>query len=655
MVQQHPQLQISQQSKKKSSSSITQHQPQPASSQPQQHSLQQGKVSTTHSSSTSSNEAVRQTTSKGKEPSRQVSPAAAAASGSSKMSTNQGYNLQPQTRPTTNDYSNYSQSYADFSRQNYVKMPQAASGQYSKRSQVQNQGQMNMFVTNDHQYPSYQLMPAPLPHNPAAAGTATAVEGQGDTFFSVNQLVNPSKIPPQFISNAKKASKRSAPSASSSTSNTSSRYAKQSRSAISETAAKNTDNNGGKKDEQRKSSKKPTSNHSTRSLTQPPSVAPSASNSSRSSSSKRSYTAESLFIQDAVVQPASNLVQPAGLPTASANPNQSVQSSASGRHHHYSHHHHHHTHRSQAEKSQTRLPELNWNDTSGSSSHFASFPSISPSPNLFSQDFANFDFSSSMFNTTPDMSTTTSGVSGNSSSKNLQQNQHQRNQMLHQDYIQSVHDQQLFDANFFTNTGSSTTGNPGGALTPPSSIYHHQSQDSHHHHHHEGYGSSNFPRSYSKSTPRATQQMQVQSGSGSSQQMMTTGNDLQGYASQQLSAVGGSSYVNFNLSTIFPEINVTAASDKLAAAALLPPPPPAAVAPSLRTSSTSSVITSSASDFRTPTTATDILPHSIAIFGAASHPPPTPHQMSFGSFAATSFSTTPAVATSSINNFGLNE
>lgn len=600
-------------SEKKSSSSIT-----------QQH-VAQAKVS--HSSTTSSNEATRRQTNQSKtskETSRQVSP----ASGSSKMmntssnqlaaATNQSYHVGPGPQTRANPDYSYGQNYPDFSRhQNYVKMP----GNSRHQIQVQNQSQMAMF--NEHQYPSYDV--------------------QSDTFFSVNQLVNPSKMTPQFMgpsnpsASAKKASKRSS---SSTSTNTSSRYAKQPRvaSTASTEAVKISENNG-KKEERKASSKsqKPSNSNSTRSLTLPTaSIQPPNSNSASRSSNKRSYTAESLFIQD--VQPASNL-QPLP-PVSSANPNQSLQSSSSNRHHHYSPHHHHSTHRSQTEKTQNRLPELNWNDTSGSTSnHFASFPSISPSPNLFSQDFANFDFPSSMFNTTPEMASSTSGgQAGSGNNKNLQQNQHQRNQMLHQDYVHSVHDQQLFDANFFT-SGNASTGNTG-ALTPPS-IYHHQTQDSHHVH--EGYGS-NFARNYKTSSRIPSQnQMQIQTGS----QQMMTGNDLQAYAGSQ----GGSSYVNFNLSTIFPEINVTASSDKIAS--LLPPVPS-----TLRTSASSSTATpvvsssaTSASDFRTSTT--DILPHSIAIFGAG-HPPPAPHQMSFGSFAATSFSTTVS-ATSGINNFSLNE
>ena len=45
-----------------------------------------------------------------------------------------------------------------------------------------------------------------------------------------------------------------------------------------------------------------------------------------------------------------------------------------------------------------RLPEFNWNVGPDSSGHFAPFPSISPSPSLFSQDFGSFDFP--MFTTT---------------------------------------------------------------------------------------------------------------------------------------------------------------------------------------------------------------------------------------------------------------
>ena len=56
--------------------------------------------------------------------------------------------------------------------------------------------------------------------------------------------------------------------------------------------------------------------------------------------------------------------------------------------------HHNHYHRGQ--NSGSRMPELNWGASDAGSNHFvANFPSISPSPNLFSssQDFgAGFDF-----------------------------------------------------------------------------------------------------------------------------------------------------------------------------------------------------------------------------------------------------------------------
>ena len=66
----------------------------------------------------------------------------------------------------------------------------------------------------------------------------------------------------------------------------------------------------------------------------------------------------------------------------------------------HGHHHYHHHHRNVAERS-NKMPELNWNPVGvaadSSSSHFASFPSISPSPNLFSSQDFGFDFSTSMF------------------------------------------------------------------------------------------------------------------------------------------------------------------------------------------------------------------------------------------------------------------
>ena len=139
------------------------------------------------------------------------------------------------------------------------------------------------------------------------------------------------------------------------------------------------------------------------------------------------------------------------------------------------------------------MPELNWNPVAAdSSSHFAPFPSISPSPNLFSQDFGSFDFPTSMFGDMhgaggSSISVSSSSqvpVSSHSSStttttKQQQQRKDQRggyevNMQPHQQLQhnqpppqpQEFHDQQsgqqhIFDANFFSATVP-------GTLTPPS-------------------------------------------------------------------------------------------------------------------------------------------------------------------------------------------
>ena len=76
----------------------------------------------------------------------------------------------------------------------------------------------------------------------------------------------------------------------------------------------------------------------------------------------------------------------------------------------------------------------------------------------------------------------------------------------------------------------------------------------------------------------------------------------------------GSSYVNFNLSTIFPEINFV--SEKLAVHGLLPTQPaPISVA---NPNSKNSVSTSSSVDMRQLATP-DLLPHSIAMLGHSTH------------------------------------
>merc|ERR1711874_193312 len=151
---------------------------------------------------------------------------------------------------------------------------------------------------------------------------------------------------------------------------------------------------------------------------------------------------------------------------------------------------------------------------------------------------------------------------------------------------------------------------------------------------------------------------------------------IQGYSSQQMSnnsaQQGGSSYINFNLSTIFPEINVpgptppvppVSVADKIAA---LLPTVPSSLAPTSARASTSTSLPPllppippptlppvsgvTSTDFRSiPSTTQDILPPSIAIF---QHP--TTHQMNFGSFSASTFSSSTSASATTPNNFSLN-
>ena len=139
-----------------------------------------------------------------------------------------------------------------------------------------------------------------------------------------------------------------------------------------------------------------------------------------------------------------------------------------------------------------RLPEFNWNVGPDSSGHFAPFPSISPSPSLFSQDFGSFDFP--MFTTTdmhsvaahtmaqqakpPPIQSSSSRNNSKADSRNFSNNTstnqippgsqpvqqqhhshhlHQSQQQLHpsQSHDFTTHQdsqQQLFDSNFFTGT-----------------------------------------------------------------------------------------------------------------------------------------------------------------------------------------------------------
>lgn len=408
----------------------------------------------------------------------------------------------------------------------------------------------------------------PMQYNEAQQMQHYGSQMTDENFFSVNQLVKAQQLKKNTLGQA---SKRSSTSSSS-------RYSKQSRPET--TPSSKTENP--KKEDRKKTS------------------------SSRSSAQKRTYTAESLLSQVNSTQDYASQQVP-NRPT-----------------NHY-HHHHHHSSRSNNvnnEKiSQNRMPEINWNDA-----HFAPFPSISPSPNLFSsQDFGSFDF--------PVFSemNTSSRKSQNNSMQTPAQQPPQQDQFTHD----GTGHQQLFDANFFSTAGT---------LTPPTGIYPAQDEN------YANFNSNLSPQNSRYKSRSSQQQLQAQQQQPmTDQRQMSITNDVQQqhlYSSQQ--APGGSSYVNFNLSTIFPEINVPtgpAATDKIAA--LLPSMPPP-----LPKSSTSSALPTIPSLPHSASSNQDLLPHSISIFG--SHATPTHHQMSFGSFAASTFSTT-AASTSVVNHFSLNE
>merc|ERR1712110_780427 len=148
-----------------------------------------------------------------------------------------------------------------------------------------------------------------------------------------------------------------------------------------------------------------------------------------------------------------------------------------------------------------------------------------------------------------------------------------------------------------------------------------------------------------------------------------------GYSSQQQQHLsnntaqpGGSSYINFNLETIFPGIAGAAApvppvpvTDKIAA---LLPTVPSTHAPSSARASTSISLPAPptipplpppgsgvpSTDFRSIASTPDILPPSIAIF---QHP--APHQMNFTSFSASTFSSSASASATTSNSFSLNE
>ena len=360
----------------------------------------------------------------------------------------------------------------------------------------------------------------------------------------------------------------------------------------------------------------------------------SRSSSSTSSNTKRSYTAESLLSAEA----------------AAANQNQ-FQSHQSRSSSHYS--------QKSVSSATNRLPEFNWNVGPDSTGHFAPFPSISPSPNLFSQDFGSFDFQmfSDMSGTTKPTHTPRKDSRTNFNANQLPQQvqqppSHQQQQHIQQDFSQQESQQHFLESNFFTVQGSLPTSVPTG-------IY--STQEADNYGNFSGNTMHNTSRSYGKSSRQHMQQSLPNDQIPDPGQYGTT----HGQLLPNNPPPGGSSYVNFNLSTILPEFNVSGPnSDKLASLLPTTPVPPSLPSSSRTTTSTSvstalpplpsltSSSATSASDFRSTS---EILPPGIGIFGGH------PSQMSFGSgsipFSAASFHTgsSSSSAPNSSINFALHD
>ena len=360
----------------------------------------------------------------------------------------------------------------------------------------------------------------------------------------------------------------------------------------------------------------------------------------------------------------------------------------------------------------TRLPDFTWADQGG---HFAPFPSISPSPNLFGQDFGSFDFTSTAMFGTPEMVVGTpskSGRSGKESSSSRSYStsgggggqvanvQHDFDPQLQQ---QGTGQQVAFDPGFFHQLPtipppSSTSTMPppsgpeetssyfsapnivmyGGSGAPPPPMttsgplppQSSSSRSSYKSSRGQSSGGQQMHQQQPQPPPHPQHQQQQPGGGGhqsqrhhrSSQQgqigvhpeggvmasqshqgrhiSMSTEphpeQQLTGYpVNQQLILASGgssapvgastsSSYINFNLSTLFPEIS----EKNLAVTALLPtvPPPLPSKSSSTAANQPSANLTIpalppvSAADFssKQPPSASDILPHSFHML--TSHP-----------------------------------
>ena len=461
-----------------------------------------------------------------------------------------------------------------------------------------------------------------------------------NTFFSVNQLVNHKgqfQMGNPHPFSTKKSNKRTSTSSSSSTpqSTATARYQKQARQVEVKTDQK--------KEETRKAAK-----NSSRQASSGSSGRGTNSGNSRSSSSsqasKRSYTAESLLSTHAVGAGQTNEYQ-----ATQANPMHHHSRTASN---------YPRVSSEKASSSSNRMPELNWNvgssssaDTSTSAAatqHLAPFPSISPSPNLFSQDFGGFDFP--MFGTTDHMSAhhqkprkdqTSARYADVNQQISSNTNQAPPQQVHQQDFhhVQDSSGQQLFDANFFSTTGTLT---PSPSVT---GVYPGHDES------YINFSSNVNPVTSTASTVSSGRQYKSRQNQVQHQQNNQMDHQLNaqhhpqhlqgGYSSQQqqlLSGTGSSSYSNFNLSTIFPDLHGLPPTDKIAALLPTVPPPPPAPLPSSSSSRSTSTSLALSTGTSIPSTPEILAPHSISIFGAAGHH--APHQMSFGSmppFSAASF------------------
>ena len=576
----------------------------------------------------------------------------------------------PHSMPSSTPYQTSSasvSSYPDFSRQaayaktsNHQMQHYASSSSKHKeyRSAMPNMTMPSSSSTNNPI--QFSMQDQQMHHHSGYAQVPMSSHGahadQSDsTFFSVNQLVNHKgqfQMGNPHPFSTKKSNKRSSTSSASTPQATVARYQKQAR-QVEVKADTNL-----KKEETRKAAKNSSRQASSGSSSGRGTNSGNSRSSSSSQASKRSYTAESLLSTHAVGGGQSNEYhsqpQPASNPmhhhsrTASNYPRVSASSEKA------------------SSISSNRMPELNWNvgsssaDTTTSAAaatqHFAPFPSISPSPNLFSQDFGGFDFP--MFGTTDhhmsahhqkprkDQTSARSYAEVNSQQITSNQANQAPPQQVHQQDFHHVQDssgQQLFDANFFSAAGTLTPSPSVTGVYPG---------------HDDSYINFNPAATTSASTVsssrqyKSRQQNQVQHQQTNNQmdhhqQTHVHPQHLQGgYSSQQqqlLSGVGGvsSSYSNFNLSTIFPEINVPGLppTDKIAALLpTVPPPPPAPALPSSSSSRSTSTSLALSTGTSIPSTPEILAPHSISIFGAAGHH--APHQMSFGSmppFSAASF------------------